>query len=87
MKRRLLDVFEMYKSVADEYENVEYESWAGQWDTDYNYPLTQKAVNTRNNAVTEPYANNTIHPGDAGYMQFADAAYRSIVAHLCQSSE
>lgn len=84
VKCRLLDIFEMYKNIAVDYDYVEFESWAGQFDSDYNFPLTQKAVNTRNDSVTEPYANNTIHPGNAGYMQYADAAYRTIVAHLCQ---
>lgn len=77
-------LFSMYKELADEYEYVEFESWSAQSDSDYNYPLTMKNVNTRNSTKQEPYANNTVHPGDSGYMQYADAAYRSIVAHLCQ---
>ena len=78
------DLFKMYKELANELDYVEFESWSAQFDADYNFPLTQKAVNTRNTSKTEPYANNTVHPGDAGYMQYADAAYRSIVAHFCQ---
>jgi hypothetical protein len=77
-------LFSMYKELADEYEYVEFESWSAQSDSDYNYPLTMKNVNTRNSTKQEPYANNTVHPGDTGYMQYADAAYRSIVAHFCQ---
>ena len=85
VKCRLLDVYKMYKSVAEDYDYVEYESWAGQFDSDYNYYLIEKDVNTRNNTVQEPYDGNTVHPGTSGYMQYADAAYRSIVANLCQS--
>ena len=58
---------------------------ANQVDSDYNFPITQKDVNTRNSDVTEPYANNTIHAGTKGYLQFADAAYRHFVAEFCQS--
>jgi hypothetical protein len=91
-------VFQMYKKLELEYTTrtedpiqVEFESWCAQVDSDYNFPLIQKDVNTRNSSVKEPYASNTIHPGNGtsqddarGYMQLADAAYRSIVAHLCQ---
>ena len=78
------ELFKMYKELEAEYDFVECESWTAQFDADYNYPLTFKNVNTRNSTKTEPYANNTVHPGDAGYMQYADAAYRSVVAHFCQ---
>lgn len=81
---RLFNVYKAYKELEQELSYVKFESWSAQFDADYNYPLTQKNVNRRNSSVTEPYANNTVHPGDAGYMQFADAAYRSIVAHFCQ---
>ena len=64
---------------------VEFVDASSQFDSDYNFPLTQKAVNTRNSSFTEPYANNTIHPGDAGYMQIADSVYRHFVAKFCQS--
>ena len=87
----MFKVFSMYKRLANEYDYVEFELWAAQVDSDYNFPLTMKNVNTRNSEVQEPYANNTIHPGNGtpkanarGYMQEADAAYRSIVAHFCQ---
>lgn len=77
-----------YQEFADDSDYsgfVEYVDGASQFDSDYNFPLTQKAVNTRNNTVTEPYANNTVHPGDPGYMQVADAVYRHFVAKFCQS--
>ena len=64
---------------------VEYVDTACQLDSDYNFPVTQKAVNTRNNSVTESYANNTLHASPTGgYMQIADAAYRNFVANFCQ---
>lgn len=64
---------------------VEYVDGASQFDSDYNMPLTQKAVNTRNADFTEPYANNTVHPGTPGYMQVADSVFRHFVAKFCQS--
>lgn len=63
---------------------VEFVDATSEFDGDYNFSLSQKAVNTRNNTVTEPFANNTIHPGTAGYMQVADAVYRHFVAKFCQ---
>lgn len=62
---------------------VEFVNVSSQLDSDYNMPISQKAVNTRNTA-TEPYANNGVHPGNSGYMQIADVAYRNIVANFCQ---
>jgi hypothetical protein len=63
---------------------VDYIDLACQLDSDFNFPMTQKDVNTRNSNFTEPFANNTIHPSDAGYMQIADAEYRHFVANFCQ---
>lgn len=77
-----------YQKFADreEYADfVEYIDGVSQFDSDYNMPLTQKAVNTRNANFTEPYANNTVHPGTPGYMQVADSVFRHFVANFCQS--
>lgn len=91
VKIMMADVYAMYKRIANEYStrtqdpiDVEFELCAAQVDSDYNFPITEKDVNTRNNSVKEPYANNTIHPGEKGYLQEGDTLYRSIVAHLCQ---
>lgn len=98
VKYEMVEVFKMYKRLEEEYTTRQedpielyYECWAAQVDSDYNFPTKEKAVNTRNSSVTEPYAYNTIHPGDGtsvdstrGYLQEADAAYRSVVARLCQ---
>lgn len=86
---KVWEIYKMYKEVAAENENVEFESWCGQFDMEYGYPLTTPhAVNIRKTDVTIPVVSNTIHPSDSvGYLQLADAAYRSVVAHLCQPSE
>ena len=69
----------------DEYLSFcDYSDFTGQFDGDYNYPITDKSVNTRNSDFTEPYANNTIHPGTKGYLQIADAAFRNMIAKICQ---
>ena len=87
VKCRLKEQAKNYQDFANE-ENytpfVEMVDIACQLDSDYNFPITQKAVNTRNNA-TEPYANNTLHASPSGgYMQIADAVYRNFVANFCQ---
>ena len=61
---------------------VEHINVAAEFDSEYNMPITQKNVNTRNSSHQEPYANNGVHPGDAGYLQIGDVAYRSIVNDL-----
>ena len=61
---------------------VEHINVATEFDSEYNMPITQKNVNTRNSTYQEPYANNGVHPGDAGYLQIGDVAYRSIVNDL-----
>lgn len=40
-------------------------------DTDYNYPTTTQAVNSRN-ATTEVIQSNGVHPAASGYAQIAD---------------
>ena len=87
----LSGIFEMQKAYQvfakeDGYSSfVDYLCLANQTDSDYNFPISQKDVNTRNADVKEGYANNTIHAGTKGYLQFADAAYRNFVANFCQS--
>ena len=61
---------------------VEHINVAAEFDSEYNMPITQKNVNTRNSTYQEPYTNNGVHPGDAGYLQIGDVAYRSIVNDL-----
>lgn len=61
---------------------VEYINVAAEFDSEYNMPITEKNVNTRNSSHQEPYANNGVHPSNAGYLQIGDVAYRSIVNDL-----
>lgn len=56
---------------------VKYVDVAGQFDTDYNMPSTQKPVNNRSE-VTEPSGTDGVHPTISGYYQIADAAFRSL---------
>ena len=86
---KVWEIYKLYKQIASEHTNVEFEAFAAQFDMEYGYPLTTPhAVNIRKTDVTIPVVSNTIHPSDSvGYLQLADAAYRSVVAHLCQPSE
>ena len=49
----------------------------GQFDTRYNMPYTQVAVNTRS-SVTEMRGTNGVHPSTNGYYQIGDAFYRAL---------
>ena len=56
---------------------VKYVDIAGQFDTDYNMPSTNKPVNNRNDK-TEVMGTNGVHPSVNGYYQIADAVFRSL---------
>ena len=56
---------------------VKYVDIAGQFDTDYNMPSTNKPVNNRNE-TTEIIGTNGVHPSIGGYYQIADAVFRSL---------
>lgn len=74
-----------YQAIANDPEYSSFVSFlalAPETDSDYNFPITMKDVNTRNSDYQEPYANNTIHVGTPGYLQFGDAVYRHISAYL-----
>ena len=60
---------------------VEFIQVSGQFDSDYNYPMAEKPVNTRSTR-TELIGTNGVHPTLEGYMQIADAAFRNMV-HFC----
>lgn len=63
---------------STKYKNfVKYVDVAGQFDTDYNMPSTNKPVNNRNN-TSEVIGTNGVHPSISGYYQIADAVYRSL---------
>ena len=76
--------YQDFANDADYSGFVDYVALAPEVDSDNNFPITMKDVNTRNNTKQEPYANNTIHAGDAGYLQIADAVYRHIVGAFLQ---
>ena len=65
----------LYKEIADEYENVESINLSGQFDTDYNIISKELPVNLRN-TTTAITGTNGVHPSTQGYYQIADAAYR-----------
>lgn len=57
---------------------VNYIDVAGQFDTDYNMPSTNKPVNNRSDE-TEVIGTNGVHPSMNGYLQIGDAFFRSLV--------
>jgi len=61
--------------------NVYHINISGQFDTEHNMQTGTRTVNTRN-AETETYQTNGVHPAESGYLQIADAAYRSIIGLL-----
>ncbi|MBQ7873532.1 MAG: SGNH/GDSL hydrolase family protein [Oscillospiraceae bacterium] len=61
----------------DKYKDfVKFVDVAGQFDTDYNMPRTEKPANNRSSS-TEIIGTNGVHPSTNGYYQIADAAYRA----------
>lgn len=69
-------------SLENEYKDfVEFIHLAGQFDSEYNYPNTQKPVNSRSQ-VTERMDTNAVHPNHDGQMQIADAVYRNLIKEL-----
>lgn len=50
----------------------------GQFDTYYNMPNTQTAVNSRNSNYKEIRGTNGVHPSTEGYYQIGDAFYRAL---------
>lgn len=69
----------LYKEIADEYENVESINLSGQFDTDYNITTKALPVNLRN-STTVVTGTNGVHPSTQGYYQIADAVYRKFYA-------
>lgn len=78
------EAYQIFVSDPDYSGFCGYVDMTSQFDGDYNYPITNKAVNTRNSSETEPYANNTVHAGTSGYYQFADAVFRQFISQFCQ---
>ena len=61
---------------------MEFINISGQFDSEYNFPILEKPVNTRS-TVMERMDTNAAHPSTDGYKQIGDAVYRNIVAGFC----
>lgn len=63
---------------------VEFVNVSAEFDTEYNMPHADRAVNTRNTTVTEWVDTNGVHPDANGYLSIGDVCYRNFVANFCQ---
>lgn len=63
---------------------VEFVNVSAEFDTEYNMPHADRAVNTRNTAVTEWVDTNGVHPDTNGDLSIGDVCYRNFVANFCQ---
>lgn len=63
---------------------VEFVNVSAEFDTEYNMPHAERAVNTRNTGVTEWVDTNGVHPDNNGYLSIGDVCYRNFVANFCQ---
>lgn len=63
---------------------VEFVNVSAEFDTEYNMPHAERAVNTRNTVVTEWVDTNGVHPDNNGYLSIGDVCYRNFVANFCQ---
>lgn len=71
-----------YEEVVAEYTNAIFIDTSAQFDGEFNMQLNTRDVNPRNSTYTEIYGINGVHPGDPGYLQMADAAYRGLMYQL-----
>ena len=75
-------VNDLYRSLAED-ENynhfVSVIDVCSEMDSDYNYPGTNKPVNTRVKSKTEVVGNNGVHPNNDGYYQIADTWFRAVI--------
>jgi hypothetical protein len=63
---------------------VEFVNVSAEFDTEYNMPHAERAVNTRNTEVTEWVDTSGVHPDNNGYLSIGDVCYRNFVANFCQ---
>ena len=63
---------------------VEFVNVSAEFDTEYNMPHADRAVNTRNTEVTEWVDTNGVHPDNNGYLSIGDVCFRNFVANFCQ---
>ena len=76
-----------YQSWANEekYRDfIEFINISAQFDSEYNYPMKYKTVNTRSQK-NELLGINGVHPSEEGYLQIGDVAYRNMVKILTKA--
>lgn len=78
------DAYQEFANSSEFSSYVEFVNIASQFDSEYNMPYTEVAVNTRNSSVTEKVGTNDVHPSTNGYYQIADVVFRNFVANFCQ---
>jgi hypothetical protein len=61
---------------------MDYIDLASQFDSEFNQPFENRAVNSRN-AATERIGTNGIHPAAEGQLQIGDAVYRHLMGKWC----
>jgi len=72
-----------YLDICKEYDKMYYVNLAGQFDSEYNYPTTEKELNIRTEKKSVIQSNG-VHPNLDGYMQIGDAMFRQLNAMLCE---
>lgn len=72
-----------YERLEKEFDFVTFHSVAGQFDTEYGYPVVEEAPNRRSSARICRQSNG-VHPNKEGYMQIADAVTRAVVGELAK---
>lgn len=87
MVRTALNQNDAYQEFANQtaYSGfVEFVNVSTQFDSEFNMPDANKAVNTRNSDNTELIGTSGVHPDNNGYLSIGDVVYRNIVAKYCQ---
>lgn len=57
-----------------------------QFDSEYNMPMVEKRVNTRN-PITEMIGTNGVHPTMNGYLQLGDVFFRALVRDVIEKNK
>lgn len=78
------DAYQEFANRPEYSDFVEFVNVSAEFDTEYNMPHADRAVNTRNTAVTEWVDTNGVHPDTNGYLSIGDVCYRNFVANFCQ---
>ena len=79
--KHICELNELYKTIANEYDNVYFLQNSPRIDVLHGMQLSQDTIN-RCTSETQTYCIDAVHPGDIGYHQYSDAEVDMILYAL-----